>query len=366
MKIKIKALSIILALVLTSAVFSACSPTGGDEPLPQSSALSSSDQSSSTPQAVEAPKPIVNPLTGEAGYDEAMLKQRPVAVMINNIGPALPQSGIGDAGVIYEMSAEGSVTRLMAVYSDYKSLPTIGSIRSARHDFVELVKPLNAVYLHFGGSDSGKQAIANNQVDSIDGTVHTNTAFYMDKERAKTKSSDHCWFSNAKLLQAGIDKKSIDMAQSEAVSLFNFALPDVEAMADATMTATDISAQITSGSKAGFKYDEATKLYSKTQNDKPHIDQNKGEAVAFTNVFLMYTRVGLMADNYHKEIDLAKGTGYYISRGKAIEVTYKKSAIDDTIRVYGMDGTELSVNAGKSYFGICDTSLKEKLLGITG
>lgn len=354
-------LMLTLSVAMSLSTLSACSNKDNDKIVSEGESSNVSSDVSSAP--VEE-KHVVNPLTGEANYDEALLKQRPVAVMINNIGPALPQSGIGDAGIVYELSVEGAVTRLMAVFSDYKTLPNVGSIRSARHDYVELVKPLNALYLHFGGSDAGKAAIKENNIDSIDGTAYSNIAFYMDEVRAQTRSSDHCWFSNADLLQAGINKKGFDMTSEKVTTLFNFAKPDEDVMTANTVakSATTVSAQVTAGSKAGFTYDAASKQYSKTQNDNPHIDDNKKTALQFTNVFLMYTKVGFLSDNYHKEIDMSKGSGYYISNGKAIEVTFKKDSINDIIKVYDTQGSEISVNAGKSYFAVCDDNLTGKLV----
>lgn len=104
----------------------------------------------SDPVSSEPEKEVYySPLTGEAGYDESLLLNRPVAVMVNNIEQSLPQRGISKADIVYEMPVEGGITRLMAVFSDYHDLPEIGSIRSARHDYVELALPLDAIYLHF-------------------------------------------------------------------------------------------------------------------------------------------------------------------------------------------------------------------------
>ncbi|MFZ2537600.1 MAG: DUF3048 domain-containing protein [Oscillospiraceae bacterium] len=352
-----RVISFCMALAMCIAMLTACA---GDKNMDAETQPIISQTSS---QAIEEVG-IVNPFTGETGYSEELLKTRPVAVMINNIGAALPQSGIADADIIYEMPVEGPVTRLMAVFSDYKSMPNIGSIRSARHDYVELLKPMNALYLHFGGSAAGKEAIFNNKIDDIDGLSFSNVAFYKDKERAKTKSSEHCWFSNGKLLQAGIEKKGFDTAMEPIASLFDFAKPGEDMMADnaSAKVANEITAPISSGTKASFTYDLKTQTYSKGQNGKPHLDTNKNAAVQSTNVFLMYTDVGYLADNYHKEITMAKGTGYYISNGKAIDVTFKKASVDEAIKVYSADGVEIKVNVGKSYFCVVPNSQREKLI----
>lgn len=43
---------------------------------------------------------------------------RPYAVMINNNHAAWPQCGVQDAYLVYEIIAEGGITRMMAVYKD--------------------------------------------------------------------------------------------------------------------------------------------------------------------------------------------------------------------------------------------------------
>ena len=60
----------------------------------------------------------INPLTG-LYIDEEAVTKRPFAVMISNIKAALPQSGIGQADVIYETLAEGGIPRLLALFQNF-------------------------------------------------------------------------------------------------------------------------------------------------------------------------------------------------------------------------------------------------------
>ena len=56
----------------------------------------------SDPVSSEPEKEVYySPLTGEAGYDESLLLNRPVAVMVNNIEQSLPQRGISKAEHYY-------------------------------------------------------------------------------------------------------------------------------------------------------------------------------------------------------------------------------------------------------------------------
>ena len=107
-------------------------------------------QSSSTevveviPEPTATPEPYFpNPLTGlekDESYPEG---QRITAVMVNNIKACRPQRGLSDAKVLYEIKVEGGITRFMALYDDYNTIPTIGPIRSARDQFFRLVLPFS-------------------------------------------------------------------------------------------------------------------------------------------------------------------------------------------------------------------------------
>ena len=83
-----------------------------------------------TPEPTEEPATLYNQLTGiEQETDTSA--DRPYAVMINNIIYAQPQVGIGSADWIYEIEAEGGITRMMALFSDISDVPSVGSIRTA-------------------------------------------------------------------------------------------------------------------------------------------------------------------------------------------------------------------------------------------
>ncbi len=75
-------------------------------------------------------------LTGEP-VSETIGKQRPYAIMINNIDVSLPQSGVSQAEMIYEAQVEGGITRLLALFQDVDNVEKIGSVRSARHNYID-------------------------------------------------------------------------------------------------------------------------------------------------------------------------------------------------------------------------------------
>ena len=94
-------IAVLLALVMLAALLSAC----GKAETP--AAETAEPIASPTP----TPTPIVNPLTGET-VSEDISAVRPYAIMINNISVAQPQVGVSNADIIYEVLAEGGITRM--------------------------------------------------------------------------------------------------------------------------------------------------------------------------------------------------------------------------------------------------------------
>lgn len=103
-----------------------------------------------TIQPKPAPVAITSPLTGlPVSASDA---QRPVtAVMIENSDFARPQSGLSQAGVVFEALTEGGITRFMALYQEAQP-GNIGPIRSVRPYYIQWALGFDAAIAHVGGS----------------------------------------------------------------------------------------------------------------------------------------------------------------------------------------------------------------------
>jgi hypothetical protein len=155
MKIRVLPLVFLLFFLL-----SACggSSSGGEEPGPEASEPAQKEnpaepetgsetgteaEPEEEPEAQppeEEPEPeFLNPLTG-LPISEEDVGNRPIAVMLNNIKAALPQYGISSADIIYEVPAEGGITRMLAIYQSVADVGNIGSVRSTRPYYLDLAQ----------------------------------------------------------------------------------------------------------------------------------------------------------------------------------------------------------------------------------
>jgi hypothetical protein len=109
------------------------------------------------------PEPILSPLTGMP-VSEAN-KNRPVtAIMIENSPDARPQSGLRDAGVIYEAIAEGGITRFLTLFQEAQP-SYIGPVRSVRPYYLDWLAPFDASVAHVGGSLDALQQVRGGMKD---------------------------------------------------------------------------------------------------------------------------------------------------------------------------------------------------------
>lgn len=202
----------------------------------------------------------VNPLTGLCdGISDEALTRRPIAVMINNMIQALPQWGISQADIIYEMLAEGRITRFLAIFQDYSKIEKLASIRSARPYYMDIAQSYGAVYIHFGGSEPAYEQIKKRSdlihIDGIKGSWE-GTVFFRDAERRKQMGLEHSVYTTGEYLQLAMDKLTAqgkDLSQSEHPSAFRFGERWTDNSAVNGEEATKVTVTFSSGHKPWFE-----------------------------------------------------------------------------------------------------------------
>lgn len=312
-------------------------------------------------------EPVVlyrHPLTGEPL--DAPLTKRPVGVIINNIVDAQPLHGIGEADVLFEITAEGggSVTRLLAVFTDIGSVEKIGSIRSARTYFDSMARSLNAPLIHCGGSSYALNELSSNGQPHIDARFYDGNYFYRDRDRqAAGYAMEHTLFASGEKLVEVMEKNNIDLTVP-ADTQYGFQFAEEATPPTGGKTANTISYRFSNGGKrTTMEYDAASGSYHGTQRWYERTDGRFGDAntdtfVDYANVFIIQT--GFSSDGYRVFAELSgSGEGYYASMGKIVPIRWSRS--DDNNAPFTFqytDGTPVLQNVGKTYIGVLDKSLE--------
>lgn len=346
-----KHVSILLAAALCLLV--GCS---NNSPIPDGaeSAKTTSKEPASSAVTVKKDQNY-NPLTGEYNLKDRAVGKRPMSVMVNNIKKAWPQYGLGSADLCYEVVVEGGITRILAVFSDYQGVPKTGSVRSVRHYFTDLSAPLNTLFVHWGGSKEGYNAIKNRGIDNIDGMTYSKTAFIRDEKLKKSKGQEFSNFLTSETIQKGLNKKKYNTSGKPNPG-FQF---DEKGGIKGETAATNITVKFSGYVSANFVYDAASNTYSKSEFGKPQTDANTNKQIAVNNVFVLYTDIHkLREDTILMDVDFTGGTGYYFTNGTKIDLLWSKGQYNKPFHFTKKDGSELKVNPGKSW--VCIVSDGQK------
>ncbi|MEG1380913.1 MAG: DUF3048 domain-containing protein [Ruthenibacterium sp.] len=333
---------------------------------------------SSTPDAAPAPtieETLVksgaeilsyNPITGEALADGVTAGQRPVAVMINNAHIALPQRGISSADAIFEMVTEGGITRLMALYADYRTMPQVGPVRSVRDQHLQFAIPLNAILVHIGSSVYAENLLNEYHYQDVDGRYLGTSSFWLDTERAKTRGSEHCWSTDATMLAAGMDKQKIGTT-GESHPLFSFVKTGAAPMIPGDGDAPDVLFHFSTDNVTQLTFNAADGLYYKKAYGEAQVDELNGTQLSFQNVLVLTAKIGLKPDQYCTDFLLTEGTGYYVYGGKYKKIHWQKGAPEAPLKLTDESGNPVEINTGKSYIAVLGTDQLPTLMmdGVT-
>lgn len=294
-----------------------------------------------------------NLLTGLADLSEEAIGKRPVAVMVNNVNKALPQYGIEEADVIFEMHVEGDLTRLMAMYADYTKVPKVCAIRSCRYYYPVMAHGFDAFYVNWGFDETMRDYVNSLGIPYFDGMVNAGKMFGRDQNRINSGYSlEHtAYFDGTKLAKLLYDKdyriELLDDKKGTAF-LFNGMEEQIKPNGEAcTRVHTDFGA-----ATATFEYDTETNTYFKYINGKKQMDSVADTQIDFTNLFILETNISVRSNEGHKKIDWQGGknaVGYYVSNGAVQKITWSKASESDYLKFYDENGQELAINRGKSY-----------------
>lgn len=175
-------------LLLCYLMLVGCSPKEGQEPAP----------------VPEPEPPSVEDLAPPVPEDNPSLKGG-VLVMIDNHSRARPQSGLDKADLVFEIIAEGGITRYMALFYTQEA-DRIGPVRSARYYFVELAKGYNLPYAHVGGSVDGLAWIQDLKVKDLNEMGRAAGSFWRDRNRRPP----HNTYTSTEELEESIEKIGYD------------------------------------------------------------------------------------------------------------------------------------------------------------
>jgi hypothetical protein len=260
--------------------------------------------------------------------------------MIENTTFARPQSGLKEAGVVYEAIAEAGITRFLAIYQEAKPA-NIGPVRSSRPYYVDWAHSFDAAYGHVGGSPDALNKIKADGVKDLD--QFFNPSYY---HRISSREAPHNVYT---------DMGQLDTAKT-AKGFTSSSFTAWPRKADAPAKDTAVTARTVDIAISGptynthYDYVPATNTYNRSEGGEGHMDAESKQPLSPKVVIGLVIPYSIESDGYHSNYDL-EGTGNMVvfQDGVATKGTWKRGAGNSQYEFSDEAGHPLKLDAGQTW-----------------
>jgi hypothetical protein len=302
------------------------------------------------PSSVDAAKvapptpqvPLVWPLTGVA--TEAVDERPAIAVKIENLPAARPQTGLDRADMVWEEVVEGGITRFVAVY--HSQLPeTVGPIRSVRPMDPPIFGPTKGVLVYSGGQPPFVAAVGEAGLQSI---VHDegDDGFFLRKGK---KAPHNLYGTMADFLAQADDDRTAPPQQFRHVRT-----PGQGSATTAGAPFALLDVKLTHSSRAQWQWGAAENAFLRNEGTTPAVSP-EGTRLTATNVVVLSvemvntTFVDPAGTPVPETKLVGQGEGLVASGGKQLAVTWSKAAVDAPLELSGPDGGPVLLEQGTTW-----------------
>lgn len=295
---------------------------GSETPLSQQDPATNQQQNTSQ---VQVPESKQSPLPGT------------VMLMVDNYYKARPQSGLDKADLVYEIFAEGGITRFLALFYSQEA-EKIGPIRSARYYFVQLARGYNFPYAHAGGNVDALQTIQKLKIKDLDEIYNSSAYFWRDNQR---KAPHNLYTSTAKLI-AGAKSKGYALSPLQAMSVGNSWVGSGH---------QDLRLDYSQGKTSyvvNWHYNGQE--YERTINGQPHVMEDGTPIKAQNILVLAATTREVIKEELESEINIiSKGQLVYFIEGKRLKGSWEKASAEKPINFKDEQGQPLKIKDGQTW-----------------
>lgn len=287
----------------------------------------------------QAPEPkFYSPLTGKQVDNESLTKQAVTAIMLENSPDARPQSGLKQAGVVYEAVAEGGITRFLALYQQEKP-SVVGPVRSLRMYYVDWLAAYNASVAHVGGSKAALDEVRGGNYRDIDQFFNGDTYW-----RANDRYAPHNVYTSFERLDAHNTAKGYSESTFES-------FPRTDQKPSETPNANSITINVSGPLyNSTYAYDPPSNSYLRSQGGAPHLDREDGQIQPNVVIALKVNMTRVQEDGYREAIEtVGTGSAVIFQNGTAQEVTWSKPSRAESIQFSDSEGKPVSLIRGQTW-----------------
>jgi len=300
----------------------------------------------------------INPITGEKCEN---YNRRPIAVMMANDAINRPLSGISQADIVVEMPViTGGITRLMAIFG-CETPEQIGSVRSARQDYIPLALGFDAIFAHWGGSHFAYDQLNKGIIESIDAMINPYNSFY----RTTDKEPPYNGFTSLDLLINAAKKLGYNL-ENKFVGYLHLKKTDskLPALSDGTKST---GGKLTIGYGGEFRvsylYNKEENIYQRFRTNLRETDKNNGNQAEVSVVAVMRAESHMIEVPNYNEVNVqGEGEAKIYQNGEEIKGIWKKTGNYTNSKLTFLDsnGKEIQFAPGKIWIEIVEPNTEIK------
>lgn len=298
---------------------------------------------------IEEVLPFTTPLTGIPTEEEVLV--RPLAVTVENSPNARPQSGLKDADVVYEMLAEGGITRFLAIYQ-HGQAENIGPIRSARHYSAYLAHDFDGVYVHVGGSPMGLDYVRQREVENLDAFYIATGEFW----RTSDRRAPHNLYSSTDNMRNLLEERNLERKPN--FSPWPFVEADQPLSEGLAASEVNIMYPLQI-SQVRYVYNKSDNMYYRYMAGKPHLDRQSESQLTAANIIVQFVNTNAIPGDTEGRLNIqvvGQGRALVFSNGYAYEAVWEKSGKRDRTVFKSSDGKEISLVPGQTWIQLVRTN----------
>ncbi len=276
-------------------------------------------------------------------------QRRPFAVIISADPAARPIAGLSQADLVINMPViTKSVSRYMALYV-CGNPSEIGSIRSARQDFVSLALGFDAIFVHWGGSHYILPELDQGIIDNIDALKNPFNSFW----RKSNIPPPHNGFSSTERLVRTAQKLGYRLE-----SHFQGYLHQTEKESSGKKPAI-LTIDYPFAYRVNYKYQPDSNTYFRYCSDKKQIDINNHQPIQVKNIVIMKTDIHQIEGPYYNDVEVeGKNLCQVYQNGKVIDCFWHKENRKAKLYFFDKDNQEIKFVPGQIWIEIIGNNQK--------
>jgi hypothetical protein len=288
-----------------------------------------------------APPPIC-PLSGLAPRSGKVPVRPALAVKVENLPAARPQTGLSWADIVYEEPVEANITRFIVVYQ-CQDASRIEPVRSARLTDPDIVDQFGRPLFAYAGGvpEVVRKVRAAGLIDLGYTTRAASSAYHRDSSR----SAPHNLYTSTKELYA-----SVRSLAGPPQPVFTYALRPPAG----SVRGISVHLPFSMYSDVHWRYSRAKRVYYRWHGTVPHT-LSDGSQVSAKNVVVQLVQIR-MTDiidpngvRSPEVVATGSGTAYVFRNGRMIRGTWSRPSLSGVTKFLDVRGNEIPLAPGNTW-----------------